>query len=101
MYFNESLKKSEVKKRLRFYIYSGILNDKTTMFTKDKFLDTIRKQVREREDAKKNIRMYPVKLPEGLYLQAKVRALDLDLSLNKYFRRLVEVDVEKTILKKY
>lgn len=71
------------------------------MFTKDKFLDTIRKQVREKEDAKKNTRMYPVKLPEELYLQAKMRALDLDLSLNKYFRRLVEVDIEKTILKKY
>ena len=71
------------------------------MFSGDKFMGALRAQIKEKERAKKNKKRYPVKIPETLYLEAKNRALELNLSLNKYFNLLVEKDVREGVLKKF
>jgi len=71
------------------------------MFDGNKFLGALHAQIKEKERAQKNKKRYPVKMPEVLYLQAKDRALELHLSLNAYFNRLVEKDIQEGVLKKF
>ena len=71
------------------------------MFSTNKFMGALRAQIKEKERIQKNKKRYPVKMPETLYLEAKNRALGLGLSLNAYFNRLVEKDIQEEVLKKF